>query len=305
MSDARPLPNFLVIGAEKAGTSWFYERLRPHPEIFLPGVKELHYFNSRTSNLELNDHYTALGPEWYARHFRGAEGRKAIGEVTPMYVCDADAPARIRETLGTTRLICCLRNPVDRAYSHFWMARRKQHVEAEFADLARTRDERFIQRGLYGAQLERVVRALPESPLLVLVFEEVFADPTAALAQVCDFLGVGPLPDPQASVAERVHEAGEFRSAAFYGTTTRVARWMRRSPVLSAALDALKGTGIVSAVKAANRRAASYPKLAESVRRELLDWYAPDIAKLEAMLGRRLDLWSRIADPVPPRGLAE
>jgi len=112
------LPTFLFIGAEKAGTTWFYARLKEHPDIFVPETKELHFFNKYNSNLEKMDRFEKLGLNYYQRFFQRYAGEKAIGEVCPMYLCDPCAPVRIRQTLPQVKLIACLRNPADRAYSH-------------------------------------------------------------------------------------------------------------------------------------------------------------------------------------------
>src|SRR4051812_23905676 len=119
-----PLPNFLVIGVEKGGTTWLHAQLKKHPQIFLPDTKEIHFFNKYSSNLIERD-YFKLGIGWYLDFFKPYNGQRAIGEVTPMYICDSEAPLRIQKTLLSVRLIAILRNPVDRAYSHYWMAKNK------------------------------------------------------------------------------------------------------------------------------------------------------------------------------------
>jgi hypothetical protein len=73
------LPNFLIIGAEKAGTTWLYDRLKRHPDIFMPEVKEIHYFNSRKSTLESNSHYEDHDLDWYRDFFRHQKKEKACG----------------------------------------------------------------------------------------------------------------------------------------------------------------------------------------------------------------------------------
>lgn len=106
------LPDFLVIGAQKAGTSWFGENLAGHPDVFM-APREAHYFN--------RNH--ARGVDWYRAQLAGQAGERAVGEGTPCYLFDESTPARIRETLGSAvKVIVTLRHPVDRAYSGFWNA---------------------------------------------------------------------------------------------------------------------------------------------------------------------------------------
>jgi len=125
--EAIRLPNFLVIGVEKGGTTWLHAQLKKHPEIFLPQSKEIHFFNKYNSNLIKHD-YFQLGINWYADFFKQYKGQKVIGEVTPMYICDPEAPLRIQQTLPNVKLIAILRDPVRRAYSHYWMAKQKKNI---------------------------------------------------------------------------------------------------------------------------------------------------------------------------------
>ena len=97
-------PNFLVIGAQRAGTTWLYECLREHPEIFLPETKELHYF-------DLNHE---KGYEWYFQHFEGAS-EKAIGEITPNYYQYPGAIEKAHALLPEAKFIFILREPKAKA----------------------------------------------------------------------------------------------------------------------------------------------------------------------------------------------
>ena len=107
-------PNFLVIGAQRAGTTWLYECLREHPEIFLPETKELHYF-------DLNHE---KGDEWYFRHFEGAS-EKAIGEITPNYYQYPGAIEKAHVLLPEAKFIFILREPKARAISQFALFKEK------------------------------------------------------------------------------------------------------------------------------------------------------------------------------------
>ena len=109
-------PDFLIIGAEKAGTTWLHDVLRAHPDLFLPDTKELHFFNRFDSNGREIDTYARRGLDWYQRHFEAAERGKPAGEATPLYLCDPAAPRRIRRTLPEARFIVLLRDPVSRTW---------------------------------------------------------------------------------------------------------------------------------------------------------------------------------------------
>ena len=119
------LPDFLCVGAQKSGTSLLYRLLNQHPEIYLAKGKEIHFFN--------RDENYNKGIEWYSEHFAGSEDYKRVGEVTPDYNYVPTVPGRIYKTLGKDiKLIFMLRNPVDRAYSNYWMSFRRGHERFSF-----------------------------------------------------------------------------------------------------------------------------------------------------------------------------
>ena len=180
------LPDFLCIGAQKAGTSWLYENLRCHPDLFLPDQKELHFFDRR--------YHRSL--RFYARKFVAGAG-KVKGEITPAY---SSLPLeRIRfigSVMPNLRLILLLRDPVERAWSHAQMhllekqaKRRYEEVdEAEF--FAHFSGEDSRGKGDYLGMLDRWLSIFPASQLYVGFFEDIQERPQELLAEVFRHLGV-------------------------------------------------------------------------------------------------------------------
>ena len=285
-------PNFLIIGAEKSGTTWLHDRLRRHPSVFMPSVKELHYFNARNSNLEPQRNFEEQGRDWYESHFRDGKGKEAIGEATPMYLCDRVAPERIHQLLPNVQLIACLRYPTDRAYSHYWMARGKNHTEQSFEELVHEREERFIERGRYGRQLNRCLEFFNRDQLLILIHEELFAQPVESLNRICSFLGIDDeFFRDQSWVTETVHGASAVRSTILHRMIGTVATWMRKHGGFRGVLDFTKKIGLAPWLKQANRKKRSYPKMRDRLRQELDEYYLPTIQSIEQILGRRVDAW--------------
>ena len=186
------LPDFLGIGAQKAGTTWLHEQLRAHPAIHLPARKELHYFDD-------NFHRPL---RWYAAHFADAGARRA-GEITPAYAILDDARlAYVAAVMPRVRAIFLMRDPVERAWSQAVMtlveqaAREPSTVtEAEFTSFLRSPAVRL--RGGFTRTIDAWHRHFPKDQLLLGFHDELRADPEALLARVTDFLGVDPLPrDP-------------------------------------------------------------------------------------------------------------
>jgi hypothetical protein len=286
------LPDFLVIGAEKAGTTWLYDRLKRHPTVFMPSVKELHFFNQRNSNLELTDTFEEKDREWYEYHFRNAEEEAAVGEATPMYLCDEHAPERIAKSIPDVKLIACLRHPTDRAYSHYWMAKGKQHTELGFDEVVRRREDRFIERGHYGKQLERYLLHFDRDQLLILIHEELFTQPSTFLNRVCSHLGVDDtFYQDQSWIREKEHASSTERSVIFHQLIGKVATWMRTHEGTRQLLDGLKRVGVAGWIKQVNKQERPYPEMSEEIRAELDEYYADTFRQVEDILGRRVEVW--------------
>ena len=201
-SFARPLPDFLILGAQKAGTTALYAYLRWHPGLTGPAWKEVSYF----------DRHYRRGARWYRGHFPLRPGDRVVGEASPGYLFHPLAPSRVKATVPEARLIVLLRDPVDRALSHYYhevaLGREpltfEQAIEAE-PERTRGEEERlsrepdyfshtwwdytYLARGRYAEQLERWLAVFPREQLLVLASDELAAEPGQTFARVLEFLG--------------------------------------------------------------------------------------------------------------------
>lgn len=202
---SRPLPDFLVIGAQKAGTTSVYSYLIQHPRIAAPLKKQVHFFDW--------NYHRGLG--WYRANFPavGAEppaetGRPLTFEVTPYYLFHPQAVPRIAETLDQAPLIVLLRNPLDRAYSHYRHNVRRRREPLDFVDALAAERHRlagsaeggqpgfrhqsfsYAGRSRYGEQLERLYDWVAPERVLVLVSEDLFADPASFMGRLFGWLGL-------------------------------------------------------------------------------------------------------------------
>lgn len=202
----RVLPDYLIIGAQKAGTSALQRYLETTPGVQAPLVKEVHYFDN---------HYGA-GADWYRAHFptrRAVVSGQITGEASPYYLLHPWAPARVAALLPDVRLIVLLREPARRAYSHFQhsralgrepltsfdeaLDREAARTAGGWAELSRTGRRQpavewysYMRRGRYAAQLARWYKQFPPERLLVIFSEELFADPQPQLERVHAHLGL-------------------------------------------------------------------------------------------------------------------
>ena len=242
IGNTKILPSFLVIGAQRAGTTTLFDQLLRHPDIQGPvksrgeltwARKEIHFFDERF----------LLGVNWYRSFFpltisrrraRASGGDIVAGESTPYYVFHPLVPERVAATIPEVRLIAILRDPVERAYSHYQMMCRSKRedlsfeeaLEAEPGRLASEaeleagttrfrigtgerrkhfhhRHHAYFARGLYAEQLERWLARFPREQLLVLAIEDLSARHAETMSHVLDFLGVRPFELGEEKVANR------------------------------------------------------------------------------------------------------
>ncbi len=198
----RAFPDFLVIGAQKSGSTSLFNYLCLHPRVQGSFPKEIFYFSREFER----------GERWYRRHFPRRsylEKHEAVtGEATTMYLCSADAPGRVAALLPDVKLIAVLREPAARAVSHFNHRRRtgaetRQVNEVFSADTIRRfergdqlaePDALYFERGDYAANLIPWLACFSPEHLLILEAEEMFADPPSVVARVLSFIGLDPVP---------------------------------------------------------------------------------------------------------------
>ena len=201
----RARPDFLVIGAQKAGTTSLHSYLSQHEDLQpSDGPKELHYFDY---------HYDRAGLDWYLAHFpyRFRRTGELLFEATPDYMIHECVPARIHRDLGVKKLIAVLREPVSRAFSAWRMwhhfAESKPHLafkadtrnfaqaiseELACKDMQNERHFHYVKGGHYADQIESYRHHFPDDQLLVLNYDDMKGDLAGFLDRICDFLDVAP-----------------------------------------------------------------------------------------------------------------
>ena len=210
------LPDFIILGAQKAGTTSLHAYLREHPDVLPCAWKEVHFFDGRNYR---------RGEAWYRRQFLNADdlralpkfrGRRLIGgEATPYYLFQPQVPERIAKHVPKAKLIALLRNPIARAYSQYQHNVRRDKEPLSFADALKREDEllpleherkkadpayrseahhRFSYklRGCYAEQIERYYRFFPREQLLIVKSEDLFERPQETYASILDFLDLPP-----------------------------------------------------------------------------------------------------------------
>lgn len=199
-------PDFLIIGGQRCGTTTLFFYLHQHPDLYLPIGKEVHFFDLNYD----------LGIEWYQRLFTVDQGQNARyrGEATPYYLFHPVVPQRIAMHIPGIKLIALLRNPVDRAYSHFLHSKRmnleplESFEEAIALEFDRINDGKrkltsgligesntyrnfsYLSRGFYYEQISHWLNYFPLEQFCFIKSEEMFDDPMKAYSRVCRFLEI-------------------------------------------------------------------------------------------------------------------
>jgi hypothetical protein len=198
-----PAVNFLICGTQKGGTSALDAYLREHPAICMAYTKEVHYFDN-----EKIFHRNKPDYSWYHSFFSPQPSHQFLGESTPAYMYWYDSPKRIWQYNPKMKLIVILRNPIQRAYSHWNMERSLETEQLSFWDALQCERERsreglphqhrvysYIDRGFYTEQLRRLWAYFPQEQTLLLRTEELKAHPWEVLGRVHNFLEVDALPN--------------------------------------------------------------------------------------------------------------
>jgi hypothetical protein len=274
------LPNFLVIGAQRGGTTLLHRLLAGHPEVYVPQRrKEVHFF----------DWYYDRGVDWYAGFFpRERAGQyRAIGEVTPDYLFDPPAPGRIREVLPGCKFVVSLRDPIQRAFSWYSFQLRSVNEQRTFERMIEEVSA-MLERGLYSQQLARYFEFFPRSSFLIFIFEELIETPEPHLDRLADFLRLDhSWDDPRRLVQERVNASEIPRFRAAFSRAQRVGEFFTRND-LDWVVRLARSCGIPGMFGTPK----SKPRMSEQARRQLTTYYRDEVTKLEDLLGRDLKVWS-------------
>ncbi len=183
MTDDSARIDFVCIGAQKCATTWLHDVLATHPQVSMPvDVKEVDFFSAKFDR----------GFQWYERHFAPDTAAAVRGEVSPSYLCSADAPARVQAYNPAMKIILIARDPVARAESNHKHEVRVGHLAGDDLSFEKglANNPMYVEQGLYSKHLDRWLECFPGNQVLVLKYETLRDDPVSTLAEVCRFLGV-------------------------------------------------------------------------------------------------------------------
>ena len=199
------LPDFIIGGAMKSGTTTLHHLLAAQPNIFIPNP-EIHFFciddfhqvpdafsyrNKSWSCPDYQLHYDKY-LQWYASFFRGATEEQLVGEDSTVYLASHRAPQRIYDLLPNVKMIFILRDPVERAHSQYWHLVSTGGVYHNLERTLQFTPGTILDRSIYLPQLNRFISVFPRDQIKILIFEELVSDPTAVISELCNFLSISP-----------------------------------------------------------------------------------------------------------------
>lgn len=286
------LPNFICPGAQKSATTTLYDLLRQHPDVYLPDVKELHFFDNEEKFLKSISFYEK-------EFFSEVKGEKVIGDITPIYMYLDYIPQRIYNALGENiKFIFMLRNPIDRAYSHYWRGYNRNYEKETFERAINFEKERikagdfanrhfsYINRGFYANQIKRFLKYFSKKNMKFILFEEFINNTFLIIKDIFSFLEI----DKDVLINFNVNK----------NTSKIVKSKMLKNfigePLIKKSAKILipnKKTrrALEQMIKNLYQRSFEKLKLNINTRNKLLNLYRPEIRELENLIDRDLNLW--------------
>ncbi len=297
------MPNFFLVGAPKCGTSSMHDWLGQHPDVFMPRIKEPHFFDR---DFAPNSIWCIRNDEKYARMFQTGSNHKRRGESTTWYLYSQAAPREIRAASPGARIIAMLRHPVDAMYSlhgHYLYSGQEDIAdfnEALAAEGDRKAGQRLSPNALfpkamlysevyrYARQVRLYFEEFGAENVKIILFDDFTADPARIYRETLDFLGVSDSFTPRFDVVNQAKVVSPGLS-----------RFLLRSPRLRKIIHAViprrlhqRGYTALTHVTGRIERSSRIPS---TLRAELLPRFQPDIEELEQVLQRDLSCWRKSA----------
>jgi hypothetical protein len=283
------LPAIIAVGPQRTATTWIYRLLIGHAGV--PRTKEVDFF---TVNY-------AHGLEWYAEFFADCPPGLPKIEICPNYFASASARERIAADLPGCKIICTLRDPLERAWSHYRLMRGRGFTQADFEELATAPGSPIYESGRYAFYLERWLERFGRANVLVLLYRDLLANPRRFVGELCSFMGIPPVP-----VADSVNELKRVNTATHDARRPRMAhagmvavRWLEAHQ----AWRLKKVAARLRIWRACFASGGQFGPMPHDVASRMRTFYEPEILAVENLLGRRLDIWRRAeaatAEPAP------
>ena len=278
-------PNFFIIGAIRGGTTSLYEYLKDIPSVYMSAIKEPGYFSkSVDATLLLTE--PIRSKEKYLKLFENVQNETAIGEASPTYLWDPQAAKLIHQQVPDARIIMILRDPVERAFSHYLMLIGNGSIDSSFEQIIDQSVQlphddfsgRIINAGFYSEQVSRYLELFPRENIKIFIFEEFIKDTKKSVQEVLDFLKVDTTIPDDVKIVDNTFDL----------PVGNVSKHFIRNKILRAAVRELMPGDSAANLRKIFKKRSEKPPLSSSDKKFVEDIYREDVKKLEKILGRDL-----------------
>jgi len=293
-------PNFILIGAGKAGTTALYEYLRQHPQVYMSPVKEPNYFAFMGEKVAFKgpgedrmiNASSITDTDTYYHLFDQVSDQRAIGEASQWYLYSDKAAARIQQTLPEAKLIAILRDPVKRAYSDYLhFVRDEREPIGNFVSAIKAEQTRidshwgfghYVRRGLYYEQVKRYFDLFDRQQIKIYLNEDLKVDSLGLMQSIFEFLEIDATFAPDTSFRPNV--SGIPKNKLLH-------RFLGKSNPIRTLIEPLAPASLRKAMITFKGKNLAQPPLADEIRQQLIPLFREDVLKLQDLIERDLSSW--------------
>lgn len=288
------LPNFIIVGAPKAGTTSLYHYLTEHPQVFMSTPKEINFFSREeieAQGLFYND-FKAKNLNEYEKLFASVTDEKAVGEASVSYLFYPGVPAKIKEILPDVKIIILLRDPVERGFSHYLMDYKLGLVDIPYREIIHKTNnhknqnlyyQQYVELGFYYEQVKRYLDLFGHEKVKIYFQEDLRTDSKNTILDLYEFLGID---KSFMSNIEREHNV-------FSMPKNKLIRTLYAFYLLRSLLSTLIPKALKDKIENLFFERKQKPKLEQEARDYLWDLYRNNIFELERLIGKDLSYWYR------------
>ena len=283
------LPNFFIVGAPKAGTTSLYHYLEEHPEVYMSPIKETNFFSSKEMQ-EQELYYDATpiqSKNQYLDLFKDVSQEKQVGEASVSYLYYTDVAKKLQEFNPKAKIVIMLRNPVDRAFSHFLMDKRLGLSTSSFMDVIQEPKkfplhfQQYVLLGNYFHQCSQYINRFGKDNVFITTYHEFKKDTDGVVRSLLNFLDV----DLDVELnTNKVHNP-------YSAPKNKLILSVYRNKSIRKFLKLITPSFLVSGVKQLIFKEGDKPTISREEYNYLVDYFLEDIHKLEALIGKNLSSW--------------
>jgi hypothetical protein len=293
-------PDFFIVGAARAGTTTLYDYLGRAPGVYLPKIKEPRYFLARSKNEDIYGRIAVGSVEKYLSLFANSDAI-AIGEATPEYLYHDSAANKIQEKVPHAKIIITLRNPIDRAFSHYLLLKTLLNIKYSFDDMVKSewankkhdlaislRSPGIIECGFYSHGVGKYLELFRSDQILIIIFEEWTKNALNTINRIIEFLGVKNEFDDSMTIRKENASRSYSRTNAFLSSVVENSLLLSKIylGLPAFARDLLRN--MHHRQVSIRSSSSTIESISKETKQLLLDIYWKDVQELEKILGRRL-----------------